>query len=349
MKSADPQKILVLRLSSIGDVVLTTPVLRALRRRYPSARIDFLVKSGYAGLLHRNPHLDGVLTLPDSAGAADLVRMLGKLRQQRYDLLIDLHRNWRSIFLRRAGGARAARVYRKHVVRRAFYVAFKRESLGLPSAVDRYFRAVRPLGVVDDGRGPKLHLPDSLRRRTGERLRELGWTGKSAIGLVPGAGYATKRWPAERYGELGRRLAAEFGVPVLVFGGVEDREVATVICRRIGSAAVDLAGRLSLSESAAALDFCDLVIANDTGLMHVANALGKKLVAIFGSTTGGLGFYPRGEKVRAVEIRLACRPCSHLGRNRCPKGHFRCMQDIPVEEVLRQAEHLSGAKSTVER
>jgi heptosyltransferase-2 len=346
MQTSDPQKILVLRLSSIGDVVLTTPVLRALRLRFPLARIDFLVKSKYACLLEGNPHLDRVLTLPDASGTSALLHTLADLRRQRYDLLIDLHKNWRTTLLRLGVRAPDSRVYRKHVFRRALYVWLKKDSLALPSTVQRYFHAVLPLGVVDDGRGPELHLSVSARRRTKVWLRELGWNGEPAIGLVPGAGYLTKCWPSERYAELGRRLAKP-GRQVFIFGSKEDQEAASLICHRVGPRAVNLAGRLSLSESVAAIGFCELVIANDTGLMHVANALGKKLVAIFGSTTGGLGFLPHGRDVRVIEADVGCRPCSHLGRSRCPRGHFRCMNDITVERVQQAAEHLWSVTESV--
>ncbi len=348
MRKADPRKILVLRLSSIGDIVLTTPVLRALRRRFPRARIDYLVKARYAQLLSENPHLDRVLCFPDTAGLPELWDTLRRLRRERYDLLVDLHKNWRTAMLRMGTGAAERLAYRKYALRRAFYVLSKKPSFGLPGAVDRYFEAVVGLGVEDDGRGLELHVGSSTQRLTEAKLHRLGWSGTRAIALVPGAGYFTKRWPAERYAQLADRLATRFGCQIFVLGDQEDRLPAALIAGRLdGDAVVDLSSHLSLAESAAALRCCDLVVANDTGLMHMAAALGKKLVAIFGSTTEGLGFFPRGEKVRVIQAELACRPCSHLGRKRCPKGHFRCMREISVDQVFSAAAQLLGATQPV--
>jgi lipopolysaccharide heptosyltransferase II len=347
METSDPQKILIVRLSSIGDIILTTPVLRGLRRRFPQAHIDYVTKASFSGLLDGNPHLHRVWVVPDNAGLAELLSALRTVRPEGYDLLVDLHKNWRSIVLRLGAGSTSATSYRKHVIRRALYVHLKQRSLSLPSATQRYLTAVAPLGVVDDGEGPELFLKPSLLRDTERRLRGYGWEGEAAIGLVPGAGYYTKRWPIERYAELGRRLEKTFKRQLFVFGGPEDKEMGRFVAERVGSAALNLAARLSLMESAAALSRCELVVANDTGLMHVADALGKKLVAIFGSTTEGLGFFPHGHDVRTVQTDVACRPCSHLGKRRCPKKHFRCMLDVPVEQVERESEALCRQPLTV--
>lgn len=346
MPGGPPQKILIVRLSSIGDIVLTTPVVRALRRRFPSAEIHYLVKAAYAGLVSENPNLDAVITFPDHARIKDLRRLLVRLRANRYDLCIDLHRSWRTAILRRLLAGRWL-TYRKHVVRRALYVVTKNERLALPPAVERYFRAVAPLGLSDDGRGTELHLPATVVWQTTTLLRQAGWAPGPTVGLVPGAGYFTKRWPPERFAELAVRLHAAVGSQILVFGSEADRAAAETIVGAVGEGGLNLAGRLSLMESVAALDCCDLVVANDTGLMHAADALGKNLVAIFGSTTSGLGFFPHGCRAVVVEAEVPCRPCSHLGRGRCPKGHFRCMEAISVSQVERAALRLYRAEDVI--
>jgi heptosyltransferase-2 len=167
-------------------------------------------------------------------------------------------------------------------------------------------------------------------------MRESG----TFIGLCPAAKHATKCWPQERFAELGVKLSEDANSQIFLFGGSEDKEKCITITHAINSVrgegvAINLSGEFSLLESAVAMEACSLIVTNDTGLMHIACALKKKVVAIFGPTVGEFGFFPVGTDSVVVERKgLYCRPCSHIGLKTCPEKHFRCMNEIQVSDVL---------------
>jgi lipopolysaccharide heptosyltransferase II len=163
---------------------------------------------------------------------------------------------------------------------------------------------------------------------------------EKVIGICPGSKHFTKRWQKEKFAEVAVRAAQEYHAKVLLFGGKEERSdcefVAEVVSKRISPQAVsNFAGEFSLLETAAAMEFCDVVVTNDSGLMHLAAAKQRKIVAVFGSTVKEFGFAPYGTEAIVIEnTLLECRPCTHIGRKDCPKDHFRCMTDITPEQVL---------------
>jgi heptosyltransferase-2 len=206
---------------------------------------------------------------------------------------------------------------------------------------ERYLGTARSLGVQDDGEGLEVFVPEDVVvtvRAAMSRYRLDRY--ETVIGLAPSARHFTKRWPSERFVETAVRCTKLFRAKVLLFGGKEDLEFcgdcAQMINTAAGAAVADsCAGILSLREMAEALGYCTLVITNDTGIMHLAAARKRKVVAIFGSTVGEFGFFPfRTESIVVERKGLSCRPCSHIGLERCPEGHFRCMQDISVDEVV---------------
>ena len=337
-----PDKILVVRFSSIGDIVLTTPLLRVLRRALPQARIDYVTKDVFAPLLEHNPRISGIRRLRAPYGLSELRQLTTELKELRYDLLLDLHNNLRSLFLRRSLGIQAA-TYRKGVLRRTLYVHLKWRSLApAPPVRRRYFDAVRGLGLEDDGGPPEIWLTPEERALARSRAEQSGANlSRPVVGLALGAGKETKRWPAEHFAELAHSLRKELGAEILLLGGPEDRTAAELVRDRLDGPMPDFVGRTSLRETAALLALCDLVVTNDSGPMHLAHALNKRIVAVFGGTTPELGFAPEGPHVRIVERRdVRCRPCSHIGRDRCPRGHFKCMVEIRPEEVKQAVEEL---------
>lgn len=334
-----PEKILIVRFSSIGDLVLASPLLRVLRAAFPAAQIDFLTKAAYADLVRFNPNISSVQQLR-SGERAELKLLRAWIRDQEYDLLLDLHNSLRSRYLKLFSGTRAVRSVNKRVVRRFLLVNLKRNTYRhIVPVADRYLETVRDLGLRDDGRGLELFVPEDTAAAVGARLGAFT-QGKRVIGLVPSARHFTKRWPQERFVELGIRLAKEGGTAFLVFGGPGDVEPCADVAQLINGsvfrdAARSLAGQLTLLETASAFDFCSAVVTNDTGLMHIAAARRRPLVAVFGSTVEEFGFFPCGEESRVVERKgLPCRPCSPIGRSSCPEGHFKCMQEISAGMVL---------------
>ncbi|HLF19322.1 MAG TPA: glycosyltransferase family 9 protein, partial [Bacteroidota bacterium] len=212
---------------------------------------------------------------------------------------------------------------------------------------DRYIECVKKYGVENDGKGLELHIPDEVFFGVSGKIAKLALSRfEKVIGLCPSSRHFTKRWPEDRFAELGVRFAKNHEAKVLIFGGPDDVERCSMIAGQINSEAgseraTDFSGQLSLLETAAAMQFCDAIVTNDSGLMHIAAAMHKKLVAIFGSTVKEFGFFPVGTQSVVVEANgLYCRPCSHIGKSSCPESHFRCMKEISTGDVFQQTKKL---------
>lgn len=323
-------RILVIRFSSAGDIILTSPFVRALRHRYPDAEIHFAVKETFAPLVRHSPHVDRVIAIGAHDGVRALMRLKSALIAEvrgEYDIVVDLHDSLRSRHLRFGMGRRLA-VVRKPTLAKWLLVHRKVDRLSPPVPIPvRYLEAGREIGVEDDGAGLELHLGTTLPPivRVDDR---------PTIGIAPGARHFTKRWPAERFATLARALAESSVARIVLFGGEEDRDACAAIARGLADA-VNLAGRISMLESAAAVDVCDVVVTNDSAMAHVAAARRRPVVAIFGSTVEQFGFAPFRTPSTLVEnVGLYCRPCTSIGRSACPEGHFRCMLEIEPAAVL---------------
>jgi lipopolysaccharide heptosyltransferase II len=333
---------LIIRLSSIGDVILASPLIRLLRKRFPQGQIDFLVKREYADLVRFNPHLRNVIELDARGGFAELRALKRKLRQEKYDTVIDIQGNLRSVFLRAGLSANVLKVNRRRLAR-FLLVNFKWNAYRTsPPVPVRYLETVRSAGIVDDGDGLELFIPEETCTRVQKHLSDAGVDSqKGVVGLCPGAKHATKRWLPQRFAQLAIALLSEDVHKILILGGGDDRDLCASIEEQVvrstgkQNCVVNLAGAFSLLETSSAMDACDTIVANDSGLLHLAAARKRDVVAIFGSTVREFGFYPYGTENKVIERRnLYCRPCSHIGGETCPEGHFRCMEEITVEEVL---------------
>lgn len=360
----NPKKILIIRLSSIGDILLATPLLRALRTRFPEARLDFIVKSEFADLLRYHPAVGELYELNTKAGWPELRALGRRLREMRYDAIFDIHKNFRSRYLARAAKPQRVFRHRKHVFQRWLLVHTKINLLrNAPPIYRRYLDAAKPLNVaaaqpLADGRWLELIWREKDERAAEEQLSARHRHPHQAlIGIAPGAGYFTKRWPAEYFGELTVKLIRQ-GNQVVILGGSQDADLAKKIEQAAEAAThddkknlplINLAGATSLLSTAAVIKRCRLLIVNDSGLMHVAEAVGTPLIAIFGSTTRELGFFPQRQTSRVIEnSALSCRPCSHLGHHQCPRGHFRCMREIMPAEVWAKVQEMLLATNETE-
>ena len=339
------KKILIIRFSSIGDIVLTSLLLRVLRAAYADARIDFLIKSEYAELIRFNPHISTILEL-QSSGFKELAAVKRKIQAERYDLLLDLHNSLRSRQIRFLSGARLIRVVNKRAIARFMLVNFKKNYYrGVVPVAQRYLETIRSLHLRDDERGLEIFVPNETLLRTQSSLARIKADQfRTVIGIVPGARHATKRWLPERFVEVGTQMAKVENAKILLFGGKEEADycgdiVQMINVNCISNAAESFAGKLSLLETAAMFDHCRVVVANDTGLMHLAAARKRSVVALFGSTVKEFGFVPFGIPHTIIERQsLACRPCSAIGSASCPLGHFHCMKEIQVDEVVAAAQ-----------
>lgn len=339
-----PRSVLVVRLSSLGDVVLTAPVFDNLRRAWPEARLTLLVKKAFAPALAGHPAVHELLMFED-LGVWGALR---EIRRRRFDVLVDLHDTLRSrIWAMFSGAGRVVR-YRKRAWARRLLVCFKRPSSDLAGkTVDRYLETLAVLGVDVRDRAPRLPAPADGLPAAAAALGAGPW-----IVLSPGALHATKRWPAERFAAAADRLAEDFrsaggaAPPVLLVGSPSDRPSAEAVLETLQGPALNLTGRTSLKELMALLSRAAVLLCNDSGAMHLGAALGVPTVAVFGPTVEAFGFFPSGEKTAVVQnAGLACRPCSLHGGRRCPEKHFRCMADVTVDRVVAEARRLLGAAS----
>jgi ADP-heptose:LPS heptosyltransferase len=321
------KKILIIRFSSIGDIVLTTPVIRCLKQQIPGSEIHFAVKKAFFPLVEANPYIDKIHLLED-----DLKGFAKKLKDEKFDFIVDLHQSLRSRYIRKALKVPSAG-FPKINVRKWLLTRFKINIMPDVHLVDRYFKATSDLAVVNDGRGLDYYIPpkdefDLASLPAG--FRE-GFTA-----FVIGAKHATKRLPDHKIISICKKLDR----PVILLGGPEDAGKAEIIAAACGPMILSMCGSLNLNQSASLVRQAEVVISHDTGLMHIAAAFRKKIISIWGNTVPAFGMYPYmpgdEEKSAIIEVKgLKCRPCSKLGYDHCPKGHFRCMEWIDEEAVRR--------------
>jgi len=326
----DAPRILLVRFSSIGDILLTTPLIRALRARHPGARIDALTKRGFAPLLADNPHLDAVLAPVEGES---LPALAARLRPARYTHQLDLHGSLRSRQLRLLLPGRW-RGYRKHKLARGLLVLTHRNTYpdGTPAVPERYFEAAEGLDVQPDGGPPEFGLGAAAFAEVDAFLAQLTTAPeRELIALAPGAAHMTKRWPLEYWKALARTLGAE-GKRVVVVGGPDDVDAANEVAR-VSPAAAAAAGKFGLQATGALLARASALVSGDTGVMHMATGVGTPVVALFGPTVEAFGFFPYRARSAVVQHDLPCRPCSRMGGPACPLGHHDCLRGISADEV----------------
>lgn len=316
-------KLLVLRFSSIGDIVLTTPVVRCLQKQL-GAEIHFLTKTGFAPILEANPYIHRVHSFAKEIGP----ELLQQLKNEAFDHIIDLHHNLRSLRLKLALGI-PAHAFDKLNWEKWLLVNLHIDRMPDQHIVQRYMATVAHLGVQYDGEGLDYFIPPT------ESIDHVPLPAEPFVAFAIGATHATKRLPEEKIIEIGRQTPQ----PIVLLGGKTEQSAGERIAQVLGNQAINLCAQLSLHQSALVAQRSSRVFTHDTGLMHIAAALRKPIVSFWGSTVPEFGmwpFYPTGMHLNtSVEVRgLRCRPCSKIGFDRCPKGHFKCMRELPVADVL---------------
>lgn len=310
------KKLLIIRLSSLGDILLTTPLIRSIKKSYPNIEIEFVIKEQYKELLLHNPYL-ARLYLYKTDDVNYKILFLNELKKRNFDLVIDLQKNLRSREI--VGSLRVeTTIFNKKSFSKFLLVNFKINRLkDSPQIPVRYSESLDNFTLDEDGLD--LFLPTSI-------TSSLPHSNKY-IGIAPGSKHFTKMWPKEYFKELGSLLIKE-GYKVVLFGGNDDKE----ICKEISSSvegSVNLCNEDNLFQTAKDMKNCTALICNDSGLMHVGCALKVPVLAFFGSTVKEFGFTPYKNKNLIIENNsLSCRPCSHIGRDSCPKKHFKCMVDL---------------------
>ncbi len=342
--------ICIVRISSLGDILLASPLLRLLRHRYPMARIDVVTSKFFADMLRYNPHLTSIIGIDTILGVQGIISARSKTKDSfyqldsnlsnKYDVIIDLQRNLRSILFR-FGQAKKIKKIKKHRLQKILLVRCKRGIGGktLPIPL-RYMDAAAQLGITDDGRGLEFWLPEERfigeylpEKRKLRSLASIVLERRPIIAFAPGARHFTKRWLPERFAELGNLLYAKYKAQIILIGGEDDIALCQKIAGMVTFSIENKAG-ISLFDSVRALDRCDAVVTNDSAAMHIAASRHVPAVAIFGSTVRELGFEPFRSPYFIAEAELPCRPCSHIGLDRCPEGHFNCMKKVNSSVVL---------------
>lgn len=348
-------RIAVWNTAFLGDALLTLPLIQAIKQHFPQAKIDYYVRKGLKELFIEHPDLEKVFevdkTKKSFLGFCPLrsfkkIRALGqKIAERKYAIWVSAHTSLRSTLIAELSAAPIKIGYDSGILSRLVYTHTVQRRFNSLEEIERLLQLAKPLGINDftpETAWPLLSLPATANNRAAAI-----WQDKvkgPVLGLHPGSVWPTKRWPAEYFAQTAR-LAAENGAQVMLFCGPGEEEQARQVKNLSGlgpEQLIDLSGQLNLPELAACIERLNCYLTNDSGPMHMAWALKTPTIAIFGPTTRALGFFPRGEDSRVLEVNLRCRPCGLHGHKKCPKKHHNCMREILPDQAWQAvAEKLS--------
>lgn len=317
-------KILIIRFSSIGDIVLTTPVIRCIKQQLPNVELHYASKKSFKTILENNPYIDKLHLLE-----GDLLPFVKELKAEKFDIIIDLHNNLRTRMIKLMLGTKSASFHKLNI-QKFIFTQFKKNYLPNIHIVDRYLETAKILNISNDGKGLDYFIPT----KDEVDISTLGLK-SDYIGFVIGAKFATKRMPLHKIVEVCKLLKGQ----VVFMGGPEDKEMGNLLLKELNdSRFINSCGSFNLNQSASLVKQADKIITHDTGLMHIASAFQKEIVSIWGNTVPDFGMYPYlpKDKFTIVEVKnLDCRPCSKIGYDKCPKGHFNCMNLIEPTEIIK--------------
>lgn len=327
-------KILVVRFSSIGDIVLTTPVVRCLKNQLPTSEIHYLTKKSFLPVIKGNPNIDKIHTIDRSIKEVTPI-----LKNENFDFIVDLHNNIRTKSLTFQLKKPFARFPKLHLLK-WLYVQFKIDQLPALHIVDRYFKAVEKLGITNDQNTCDFFI---LKDDKIDPMAHFGVREKTYIAFAIGAQFATKRLPTHKIIEICEGIDA----PIILLGGKEDVGISAKIKQKLPNKIINACGLLRIGQSASVVQNAKAVLTHDTGLMHIASAFQVPIISIWGNTTPSLGMSPynpqQTTKVSIHQVeKLSCRPCSKIGFQSCPKKHFHCMELQNVNEIIVQTNYFIG-------
>lgn len=320
-------KVLIVRFSSIGDIVLTTPVIRCLKKQIENIEIHFLTKNYFYSVIENNPYIDKIYTIN-----SEIKTIIPQLKEEEYDYIIDLHNNLRTNIVKNKLKTKSYSVNKLNF-KKWLLVNLKINIMPKIHIVDRYMQTVAKLGVVNDGEGLDYFILEDKKID----LSVLPVTHqKGFIGFVIGGKHATKVLPEEKVISICNKI----NKPIILLGGKEDNAMGKNIVKACGDNVYNSCGEFSLGQSAYLISIADKIITNDTGLMHIASAFRKPIVSVWGNTVPDFGMYPYlPEKDKQLSLivqnnTLKCRPCSKIGYAKCPKKHFNCMKTIDEKAII---------------
>jgi heptosyltransferase-2 len=324
-------KILIIRFSSIGDIILTTPIVRCFKQQKQDVEIHFLTKKVFQPILSANPYLTQVHCLDDDFSAT-----LANLKLVGFDYIIDLHKNLRTARVKKALKIKSF-AFDKLNVQKWLYVNLKLNVMPDKSIVERYFSGVKDLGIHNDGQGLDYFIPEGDKTEHKD-IPMSHWAGYA--GFVIGGSYATKKLPIDQW----KSICALSPIPIILLGGADDRENAAEIASIDPIKIYNSCGKFNLNESADLVKNAKFIVTNDTGLMHMAAAFKKPIAVIWGNTTPQMGMFPyygfnnlntniAPNLLHIENKKLSCRPCSKIGFENCPKKHFKCMNVLDFSDL----------------
>ena len=317
-------KILIIRFSSIGDIVLTSPIIRCVKNQLANSEVHYLTKNSFKEILSSNPFVSKIYTIEK-----EVSEVINQLKEEKYDLIIDLHDNIRSHQVSSALKTKTVR-YNKQRFKRFLLTAFKINLLN-NHVVDRYFTAVKKLNVINDGKGLDYFIPEK------DEIPPANLPFTHLAGfcvIVVGAKHFTKTIPLDKLKELCEKIT----IPIMLIGGLEDAYTGTQLEAIDNFKIYNACGKFNINQSASIIKKAKFVITGDTGMMHIAAALNKRIISIFGGTEKRLGFTPyntnTSQNVMIENTNLSCRPCHKHGLPACPKNHFKCMNELDMQKVI---------------
>ena len=342
----------------MGDIILTFPVVEGLRKRFPQSEIVFLCKKQYKDLLLNHPHIQEVVEFDprgNHRGIFGFFELLKRLRQGKIDLIIDLHSNWRSFFIRNLIQAERKIKYNKRWLARFLMVYFKLFETRSKHSLDCYMESLEKLGMKSESKILRFYLNEEDKAWADDFLEEIDWDrGEILLGIAPGARWTAKTWDKERFARVGEILSSQFPVHLVLLGDARDGETIESIKQRLFSKTpsrdglkITKAVDLPLGRVASLLQRCDVLVTNDSGLMHLASFLKVPVVAIFGPTHPKLGFAPLGPDSVVISVDEKCSPCSLHGKRKCYRRERYCMDKISPEEVAGEASRFLNRQKAV--
>ncbi len=333
----NPEKILIIQTAFLGDVILCTPLIKGVRKKFPQSKIFFLAISQTSGLLQNNPYLDQIMVYDKKnkeKGIFHYLDLIKKIKTENLDLAFIPHRSLRSALLAYLAGIPQRVGFDKSAGSFLFTKKIKYVQNQLETQRDLSLLETKSFSENDFL--PELFPSEGDFRYVEDLFRDWGIKeGDKVVGIAPGSVWETKRWLPERFGQVANLLMEKSKAKVIFLGGKEDESLCLKISKEMRNKPFVAAGKTTPLQSVALISRCKVVLSNDTAPMHMAVAMRTPVVAIFGSTIPEFGFAPAGKDDVIVQREVYCRPCGIHGRRKCPEKHFRCMNDITVEGVFK--------------
>ncbi|TDF73179.1 lipopolysaccharide heptosyltransferase II [Candidatus Syntrophosphaera thermopropionivorans] len=331
------KRIFFIQTAFFGDVIMSTPIPRALKQLYPEAKVDIILIPETRIIYQDNPYVDNIYLFDKRnllKRIPSFIKLVHTLRKNNYDLAISVHISFSSSLLMLFSGAKIRLGYPRQ--------KFKNLTIDLPKGVPVVKRGLLLLKALSDQEfdyQTELFIRPEIQKKVQEYIHSNKLTPEKMIAIAPGSVWPTKRWLPDYYAEIVKALTVE-GYQCVMIGSGEESQLCQEIIEKAGVQAFNSAGNFNILGSAELISNCRLIITNDSAPMHLANAVKTPVLAIFGPTVQRFGCFPYREGDRVVQVDLKCRPCGKHGHKRCPEGHFRCMKDITPEMVLQYAKEM---------